>query len=121
MGHRHQDSESPSTPLPLRTPKGSSPSFSCCFGSGAVDEDGRSQASPSSWLRSKASELPDIREKCRSLISNIGHRRHHSGDFGYDPISYALNFDEGSTGDSPVSSAGDLRRRGFSARLPASP
>lgn len=45
-----------------------------------------------------------------------------TGEFGYDPLSYALNFDDGSddSDDSPEASAA-FRYRNFSARLPRSP
>ncbi|KAL2471874.1 Uncharacterized protein Adt_40010 [Abeliophyllum distichum] len=50
--------------------------------------------SPSSWIRSKANELPEIKHKCRNFMSRMGrHRRHSSADFSYDPLSYSLNFD----------------------------
>ncbi|PKA50700.1 hypothetical protein AXF42_Ash021229 [Apostasia shenzhenica] len=123
MDHRRQESDSPSAPLPVITRQTSPNCFASCFGGGAGD--GNSPASPfrspTSWFRSKANELPEIRGKCRSFISHIGRRRHHSADFRYDPLSYALNFDDGASDDSPASSADDLRHRGFSARLPASP
>ncbi|KAF3453026.1 hypothetical protein FNV43_RR03459 [Rhamnella rubrinervis] len=45
------------------------------------------------------------------------HSRRHSTDFGYDPLSYSLNFDRGDDenylDESPL--------RSFSARLPHSP
>ena len=42
-----------------------------------------------------------------------------TGEFRYDPLSYALNFDEGS--DENGDEAETSRRRNFSSRLPPSP
>ncbi|KAK6162044.1 hypothetical protein DH2020_001885 [Rehmannia glutinosa] len=44
------------------------------------------------------------------------HRRHASADFSYDPLSYALNFD-----DDASSSYDEFHAMNFSARLPLSP
>ncbi|KAL0907152.1 hypothetical protein M5K25_025699 [Dendrobium thyrsiflorum] len=127
MAHLREEPDSPSAPLPLRTrhhhsssASSSSSCFSSCFGrSATVYDDTPSSVtlsrSPSSWFRSKASE----HIKCPNFISNIGKRRHHSADFKYDPLSYALNFDEGSSEDTHTTD--DIRYRGFTARLPASP
>ena len=71
---------------------------------------------PSMWLKSRVQELPEIGDKCRHLINRIGrhHRRHSSSaDFRYDPLSYALNFDDSHLYEAPL--------RNFSARVPASP
>ncbi|XP_010265711.1 PREDICTED: uncharacterized protein LOC104603387 [Nelumbo nucifera] len=96
--------------------------LSCCFPSGRrealePDEKPRLIRASSSWLRSRTQELPEIKEKCRNLISRIGKGRRHSGDFRYDPLSYSLNFDEGIDD----TQADDFPLRNFSARLPASP
>ncbi|KAA8525531.1 hypothetical protein F0562_007386 [Nyssa sinensis] len=82
------------------------------------DEEFDDKRSPSTWLRSRAHELPEIKGKCRNLISRMGRHRRNSADFSYDPLSYALNFDDGAADDdrddgSPV--------RNFSRRLPRSP
>lgn len=61
--------------------------------------------------------MPEIREKCRSLISRIGRTRKHSTEFKYDPLSYALNFDVGCE-DFLID---EFPLRNFSSRLPASP
>ncbi|PIA45648.1 hypothetical protein AQUCO_01600104v1 [Aquilegia coerulea] len=69
----------------------------------------------SSGLKSKA------QEKCRNVFCRTPRRtrRHsNSADFGYDPWSYALNFDEGindaNEDNSPYA-------RNFSMRLPETP
>ncbi|KAL0904781.1 hypothetical protein M5K25_026931 [Dendrobium thyrsiflorum] len=49
-----------------------------------------------SWIRTKAMELPEMKECCRRLIGKSSGR--HFGEFRYDPISYALNFDDGDDG-----------------------
>ncbi|KAH7524587.1 uncharacterized protein LOC107421138 [Ziziphus jujuba] len=84
----------------IRTPKSSSPS-----------------SSYSSWLKSTAHDLPEIRDRCRNLISRIGKGRRHynSGEFSYDPSSYALNFEDESRYND------EFPLRDFSSRLPASP
>ncbi|KAG1327087.1 hypothetical protein COCNU_01G010210 [Cocos nucifera] len=75
--------------------------------------------SSSVWLRSKAQELPEIKDRCCSLISRMGRQRRQSSDFRYDPLSYALNFDEGFEDDALADE--EFRYRSFSSRLPASP
>ena len=106
--------------------------FSCCFSRHDVLEStsssssskprlARSSSSTATWLKSTGRDFPEIKEKCRNLISRIGrnhnHHRRNSADFKYDPLSYALNFDEGFDCDEDV----ELPLRNFSARLPASP
>lgn len=55
------------------------------------------------------------------MVSKFNRNRKASGDFRYDPISYALNFDEGEEDDADVAEAERLRIKNFSSRLPASP
>ncbi|KAK6942230.1 hypothetical protein RJ641_027607 [Dillenia turbinata] len=60
-----------------------------------------------SWIRSRTHESPEFRvkDKRRHFIPRlgVGHRRRSvSTDFSYDPLSYALNFDDGSFDDSYV-------------------
>ncbi|PON91594.1 hypothetical protein TorRG33x02_126330 [Trema orientale] len=62
------------------------------------------RGSPRAWLRSTAHDLPEIRDRCRNLISRWKSRRHHhhqyqSSDFSYDLSSYALNFEDDSGRD----------------------
>ncbi|XP_030467281.1 uncharacterized protein LOC115686199 [Syzygium oleosum] len=89
------------------------------------DEGGRHRAarSPCAWLRLMAQE---IRDKWQSLVARIGSRRRRQGqvaavaaasEFGYDPTSYALNFED----DRSREWDGESPARNFSARLPESP
>ncbi|GLT63341.1 hypothetical protein SLA2020_359140 [Shorea laevis] len=78
----------------------------------------RSPRSPYAWIKSTAQDLPEIRDRCKNLISRIGwarsrNHRSHSADFSYDPLSYALNFED----DTRVLDELPLN---FSARLAAS-
>ncbi|XP_030467283.1 uncharacterized protein LOC115686201 [Syzygium oleosum] len=85
----------------------------------------RAARPPCSWLRSTAQELPlpDIRHRCRRLIARIGRcwwgQGHVAGalEFGYDPMSYALNFEDDQSRDSDE----EFPARNFSGRLPVSP
>ncbi|XP_024961302.1 uncharacterized protein LOC112501805 [Cynara cardunculus var. scolymus] len=80
----------------------------------------------SQWIRSRATlDLPEIKHKCRNIFGQIGcsngkqnhRRRRSSADFRYDPLSYALNFEE----DSGMNLEEDTPLKDFSARLPLSP
>ncbi|CAA7039061.1 unnamed protein product [Microthlaspi erraticum] len=111
----------------------------CCLGANAVVEPEsmigpRTPRSPYEWLKSTAQEL-EIRDRCRRVKTRIKvtcrnnncayncahqhHQRHHSqsypGDFSYDPMSYALNFEDDVRADE------DASFPSFTARLPASP
>jgi hypothetical protein len=44
-----------------------------------------------------------------------------TGEFRYDPLSYALNFDDGGSDDSDEGADAAFRYRNFSSRLPSSP
>ncbi|XP_072963940.1 uncharacterized protein [Typha angustifolia] len=121
---------SPSSPSSLKQKLRNSICFSCCFnGGGASATSGDEEERPislirssSTWIRARAQELPEIGDRCRGLVSRIGRHRRLSGDFGYDPLSYALNFDEGiEDDDAAAGPAEGFRYRNFSARLPASP
>ncbi|PSS13913.1 Interleukin-2 receptor subunit beta like [Actinidia chinensis var. chinensis] len=73
---------------------------------------------PSMWLKSRVHELPEIGDKCRHRIHRIGRHHHHwrhssSSNFRYDPLSYALNFDDSHLDEAPL--------RNFSARVPTPP
>ncbi|GAB2300258.1 hypothetical protein Dimus_034293 [Dionaea muscipula] len=77
--------------------------------------------SSSQWVKfkSRGQEIPEFKDKCRNLISRMGNRRRTgSTDFRYDPLSYALNFDEG---DDHHRDVDEFSLRNFSARLPQSP
>ncbi|KAJ4911885.1 Uncharacterized protein Rs2_06506 [Raphanus sativus] len=102
----------------------------CCLGANAVvePEGQRTPKSPYEWLKSTAQEL-EIRDRCRRVKTRIKvtcrnsncvyHQRHHSqgspGDFSYDALSYALNFEDDVRADE------DGSYPDFTARLPASP
>ncbi|KAL4323678.1 hypothetical protein GQ457_11G017890 [Hibiscus cannabinus] len=70
---------------------------------------------------------PELKDMYRNLINRIGsghlrnhsfgHNRRSSADFRYDPLSYALNFDQG-WDDSQYD---EFPYRNFTARLPPSP
>jgi hypothetical protein len=64
----------------------------CCFGAGGGAERTR-------WRRRGAA----------------------AGEFRYDALSYALNFDEGEDDDAYTDPAAAFRYRNFNARLPPSP
>ncbi|XP_010928264.1 uncharacterized protein [Elaeis guineensis] len=124
------ETSSPSSPSSLKQKLRSSICFSCCFRvapggedpvAGAADEERPLSLirSSSVWLRSKAQELPEIKNRCRGMISRMGRQRRQSGDFGYDALSYALNFDEGFEDEALADE--EFRYRNFSSRLPASP
>ncbi|KAF3651000.1 hypothetical protein FXO38_16847 [Capsicum annuum] len=111
----------------LRTRRKTSPSLSCCF----INSHRRSdmfESSPSPtrfsscWFRNKITQdhnLPEIRGKCKSFIHRMGRqRRHVSADFSYDPLSYAMNFEDDETSFDDYE---DFPARNFSARLPMSP
>ncbi|XP_074580391.1 uncharacterized protein LOC141836765 [Curcuma longa] len=106
--------------------------FCCCLGGVAAgDEEGERTEplirSSATRMRSRAQEVQEeIGGRCRSLAARI--RRHQNGrrgpcDFGYDSVSYALNFDEGMEEDegegAPV--GGRCRYRNFASRLSDSP
>ncbi|KAF8034771.1 hypothetical protein BT93_C0936 [Corymbia citriodora subsp. variegata] len=93
------------------------------------DEDGGSGGGSraAQWrcssLRPTAQEppLPKIRHTFRSLIAWIGRCRRRGGvaaaEFGYDPMSYALNFE----GNRSRELDREFPTRDFSVRLPDSP
>ncbi|KAL5221666.1 hypothetical protein ABZP36_026379 [Zizania latifolia] len=99
--------------------------FSCCFGGGDDGEvelgqrAARALRTSSRWMRERAVELPE-------LVARAGRRRRKhpqqlAGEFRYDPISYALNFEEEGAGGECGGEAEPFKYRAFSARLPASP
>lgn len=74
------------------------------------------------WIKTRDHDFPEIKYKCRNVfnrICNHHHRRYSSENFKYDPLSYALNFENGSYDDEPLTD--EARFRNFSSRLPASP
>uniref|UniRef100_A0A0D9X6D4 Uncharacterized protein n=1 Tax=Leersia perrieri TaxID=77586 RepID=A0A0D9X6D4_9ORYZ len=105
--------------------------FSCCFGGGeggdGEEEEeeeklgqraARALRTSSRWVRDRAVELPE-------MVARAGRRRRKTppqqqvaGEFRYDPVSYALNFEEDGDSDGEVD---PFKYVAFSARLPASP
>ncbi|XP_058727046.1 uncharacterized protein LOC131598467 [Vicia villosa] len=80
-----------------------------------------SSSSPCSWFKkSPPSNVSDYsRVRGKSLRTRVGrkhghHRQSHSADFSYDPLSYALNFENENAQD-------DIPIKDFSSRLPQSP
>ncbi|CAL9757344.1 unnamed protein product [Musa acuminata subsp. burmannicoides] len=67
----------------------------------------------------KARELsePVAGPRWKTFVCRFRRRPRHGRRFGYDPMSYALNFDEGQDSDSD----GDTVIRGFSARYAVPP
>ncbi|XP_027333583.1 uncharacterized protein LOC113848320 [Abrus precatorius] len=111
-----EDSTSGS-PHSLKNRLRSSLCLSCCFPHHRVRPRFVRSASLHSKSRSTDFPFPHLKDKCCNFISRIGrHRRRHSADFHYDPLSYALNFEDDAGDEKSVD---DLRS--FSARLPASP
>ncbi|KAJ4883049.1 Uncharacterized protein Rs2_33142 [Raphanus sativus] len=131
---------SPSSARSIRSHRMRSPI--CCLGANAVVEpeamigSSKTPKSPYEWLKSTAQEL-EIRDRCRRVKTRIKvtcrnnncvhphhhhhHHHHQSGpsypsvDFSYDPLSYALNFED------DVRAYEDASFPNFTARLPASP
>lgn len=98
--------------------------FSCCFGGGGGEELGegarqraaRVVRTSSRWVRERVGELPE-------LVARVGKRRQRqqaAGEFRYDAISYALNFEEDGGGEGGGEGE-PFKYRAFSSRLPASP
>lgn len=90
--------------------------FSCCFNG----SNGENEAPAASLLRSSSVWIRDKARGIPAMVSKFNRNRKVSGDFRYDPISYALNFDGGED-DADVAQEERLRFKNFSSRLPASP
>ncbi|KAF3964219.1 hypothetical protein ACB098_01G320000 [Castanea mollissima] len=161
--HSQDSSSSSSSPPPSLSSSSSSlrqklKSSLCCFHSHSQRDDNSvnfpSDSQEPRLYRSTSMRLkprgclashdvlipPELKDKCKNLMSRIGaggggrHRRRHSADFKYDPLSYALNFDEGENDDGhgygygngdgngePSRDSVDVQLRNFASRLPASP
>ncbi|XP_055822032.1 uncharacterized protein LOC129890518 [Solanum dulcamara] len=111
----------------LRTRQKKSSSLSCCFiNSHHCSDLFESSPCPTRlslcWFRNKIKHdhnSPELREKCKSFIHNMGRqRRHVSADFSYDPLSYAMNFEDDETF---LDDYQKFPARNFAARLPLSP
>ncbi|OMO90750.1 hypothetical protein COLO4_18912 [Corchorus olitorius] len=89
-----------------------------CFRTPHIIDGGAME--PLEEMKSRTPRSPHvIKDKCRHLIARIGkggRRQYHSSDFSYDPMSYALNFEDDS------SRADELPIiHNFMSRLPATP
>ncbi|EPS70617.1 hypothetical protein M569_04143 [Genlisea aurea] len=106
--------------------------FSCCFPRlQRISLSSEAIPSPSdenptvNWINNgggggglhDCSSFSEIRDKCRAILgcAVFSFKRRRHADLRYDPLSYALNFEDGFEydGDSPL--------RNFSARMPPSP
>nr|XP_018678877.1 PREDICTED: uncharacterized protein LOC108952332 [Musa acuminata subsp. malaccensis]XP_018678878.1 PREDICTED: uncharacterized protein LOC108952332 [Musa acuminata subsp. malaccensis] len=121
MEYDHRPSGSPPATPPLKRKHHHHHCFTSCFRPSVSQEEPvyeeRAARSPTSLIR------PEHRGKCLGFGYHCGggrHRRRPSTEFRYDPLSYALNFDEGCEVESPTR-AEQLRLRYFSSQLPASP
>ncbi|KAL4319843.1 hypothetical protein GQ457_18G003010 [Hibiscus cannabinus] len=88
-----------------------------CFRPTSPERDGFESLEEVKSSRTPRSS-PYIKEKCRNLMAWIGkggHKHYGSSDFSYDPMSYALNFED------EASRADELPSLNFSSRLPATP
>ncbi|XVE97373.1 hypothetical protein REPUB_Repub03eG0014100 [Reevesia pubescens] len=88
----------------------------CCFRSTLYE--GVADLEELEEVKARTPRSPYIKEKCKNLIAKMGKggRKHYnSSDFSYDPMSYALNFEDKS------SRADELPFINFTSRLPATP
>lgn len=103
--------------------------FSCCFGRRHDHHLPLHHTPPSPsdenptvvWVETKGSDnhsLTEIKERCCTMfgISGSKHKRHSTAvEFRYDPLSYALNFEDGFDYDD------EAPLKSFVAKLPPSP
>ncbi|OMO61607.1 hypothetical protein CCACVL1_23374 [Corchorus capsularis] len=105
-------------PSPRERVKEKLKSSICCFLPPHLN-DGADMEPLEDQMKSRTPRSPHvIKDKCRHLIARIGkrgRRQYHSSDFSYDPMSYALNFENES------SRADELPIMNFMSRLPATP
>ncbi|XWS72713.1 hypothetical protein CRYUN_Cryun02cG0064200 [Craigia yunnanensis] len=109
--------ESCNFPSPRERVKEKMKSSICCFRS-TPHIEGAVPLEQFEEVKSRTPRSPYIKEKCKNLIARIGKggRKHYnSSDFSYDPMSYALNFEDES------SRADELPIINFTSRLPATP
>ncbi|XP_039142369.1 uncharacterized protein LOC120279500 [Dioscorea cayenensis subsp. rotundata] len=125
----HRRSGDPPASWPTKPKLRASTFFSCCFRgattSAKADDHPTTSLIRSSftWLRSV---VPDIGDRCWSIISRFRRSRRRYGEFRYDPLDYALNFDDGDDnnggdGGGLVFLADGFRCQDFMSRLPNSP
>ncbi|KAB2080254.1 hypothetical protein ERO13_A05G056900v2 [Gossypium hirsutum] len=70
--------------------------------------------------KSRTPRTPHIKEKCKSFISRIGkggRKQYNSSDFSYDPLSYALNFED----ETHLADKLQNNIMNFTSRLPPTP
>uniref|UniRef100_A0A1D1ZCC8 HERV-K_8p23.1 provirus ancestral Gag polyprotein n=1 Tax=Anthurium amnicola TaxID=1678845 RepID=A0A1D1ZCC8_9ARAE len=103
-------------PAPSQKPSPPPNCLPCCFRRG----DGG--APPHSPAGEGCPPPPCHRTRGHERLEPRRRHRRPAGGFRYDPLSYALNFDEGpgsdGDGESPLV---ESRYRSFSARLPSTP
>ena len=94
---------------------------SCCSFSDSEEDDVKKVLEHSNNRHTLSSliksELPHIKELCATIFSAKNGKNHRSNsvEFKYDPLSYALNFEDD---DSHLD---EYPLRNFSSRLPTSP
>ncbi|XP_062010907.1 uncharacterized protein LOC133727331 [Rosa rugosa] len=112
--HHHQGSATAPT-----TPQGCSASGRSRDDLGLLRPSDASLSTPKSARSHHHHEFSELKDKCRKVIGRMGRHsgRRHSGDFKYDELSYALNFDH----EDPNMDDDSFPLRNFSARLPHSP
>ncbi|RVW43770.1 uncharacterized protein LOC104880693 [Vitis vinifera] len=111
-----EDPHTNPSPSSLKDRLKSSLCLSCCFRTNPrqnLESDEKSIKPSCVWLKSRAQDLPEIKEK---LVSQFRGRR-HSSQFRYDPLSYSLNFDQGID----ENHVDQIQFRNFAARLPPTP
>ncbi|PIN08647.1 hypothetical protein CDL12_18775 [Handroanthus impetiginosus] len=112
------DYANPPSPSSFKDKLKQSLCFSCCFRRRhRLHEHLALQSPPLPSGDSQDYSLSEIKEKCRSMLGISGRHKRHSpaAEFRYDPLSYALNFEDGFDFDD------EAPLRNFSARLPPSP
>nr|XP_011470030.1 PREDICTED: uncharacterized protein LOC105353085 [Fragaria vesca subsp. vesca] len=116
----HQHNHSHGSITAPTTPHGYSASGHNRDDLGLLRPSDASLSTPKSARSHHHHEFSELKDKCRKAIGRMGRHssgRRHSGDFKYDELSYALNFDH----EDPNEDDGGFPLRNFSARLPHSP
>ncbi|XVF35642.1 hypothetical protein REPUB_Repub18cG0163600 [Reevesia pubescens] len=111
--------ESCNFPSPRERMKEKMKSSICCFRSSMPYMEGVAAVEQLEEVKSRALRSLYIKEKCKSLIARIGKggrsKQYNLSDFSYDPMSYALNFEDESN------RADELPFINFTSRLPVTP
>ncbi|XP_020579390.1 uncharacterized protein LOC110024017 [Phalaenopsis equestris] len=99
MESRHQNIEPSSSRSPRHKPWPII-RLPCCISVAVCEEPPETEPptirSPPPCIRTRFTESPEIKDCCQMLIGKSPRR--HCGEFRYDPVSYALNFDNGGDG-----------------------